>query len=59
MINVVRKYTFNYNIILYSMLFIFILSIFEISFTGSVRHRLPFIITLLPCIVKIKRDPNE
>ncbi len=53
-INIIRKHTFNYNIILFSMLFIFILSIFEISFTGAVRHRLPFIITLLPCIVNVK-----
>ena len=53
-INFIKKRNFSYSIILFSILFIFILSIFEISFTGAVRHRLPFIITLLPCIVNVK-----
>ena len=53
-INFIKKRNFSYSIILFSVLFIFILSIFEISFTGAVRHRLPFIITLLPCIVNVK-----
>jgi len=52
--NLLLKKIDNYKILLFSFLFLFILSIFEISFTGSVRHRLPFIITLLPCLVSKK-----
>ena len=48
--NILFRKIDNYQIIYFSILFLFILSIFEISFTGSVRHRLPFIISLLPCL---------
>lgn len=57
--NILRKRIFNYNIIFFSFLFIFILSIFEISFTGSVRHRMPFIITLLPCLIFINNEKTN
>ena len=47
----IHGYIENYRIVIFSFMFLFALSIFEISFTGSVRHRLPFIITLFPCLV--------
>ena len=49
--NILKKKIFNYDIIYFSLLFLIILSIFEIAFTGAVRHRFPFIITLLPLVV--------
>ena len=49
--NIFKKLIFNYDILYFSFLFLLILSIFEIAFTGAVRHRFPFIITLLPLIV--------
>ena len=54
--NVLKNRIFNYDIIYFSFLFLFILSIFEIAFTGAVRHRFPFIITLLPLIVSKKNN---
>ncbi len=59
LLNVLKKRIFNYNIIFFSFLFIFILSIFEISFTGSVRHRMPFIITLLPCLIFMNTEKTN
>jgi len=53
--NILKKKIFNYDIIYFSFLFLFILSIFEIAFTGAVRHRFPFIVTLLPLIVFKKK----
>ena len=46
-----KKRIFNYDILYFSFLFLIILAIFEIAFTGAVRHRFPFILTLLPLIV--------
>ena len=44
--NILRNEIFNYDILYFSFLFLLILSIFEIAFTGAVRHTFPFIIKL-------------
>ena len=49
----------NYKIMLFAFLFLFVLSIFEISFTGSVRHRFPFIVILFPYLVINKKDSSN
>ena len=57
--NIYKKLIFNYDILYFSFLFLLILSIFEIAFTGAVRHRFPFIITLLPLIVSKNNTPDS
>ena len=54
-----NKKIFSYHIFFFSLLFLFVLSIFEIAFTGAIRHRLPFILTLLPLIVFDKKSHNS
>ena len=57
--NILKKKIFNYNILYFSLLFIIILSVFEIAFSGAVRHRLPFILILLPLLAYKKNAPNS
>ena len=43
---IVRGYVYSWDIIIFSFLFIIVLGIFEIAFTGAVRHRMPYVLII-------------
>jgi hypothetical protein len=48
-----RKQIWNWNIILYAFLYLSVFGIFEIAFSGAVRHRMPYIIAMSPFLINI------
>ena len=46
-----KRLIWDWNIVLFALIFIVAFGIFEIAFTGAARHRMPFIILLLPLLV--------
>ena len=57
---IIKGYVHSWNFIVFPFLFIVVLGVFEIAFTGAVRHRMPYILimsTLLlnfPIVLKQK-----
>ena len=49
----IKGLVWNWDIVLFSFLFIVIIGVFEIAFTGAVRHRMPYILTLSSLLLKI------
>ena len=43
---IIRGHVWDWNIIIFSFLFIAVLGVFEIAFSGAVRHRMPYIIIM-------------
>jgi len=43
---IIRGYVYNWDIIIFPFLFIVVLGIFEIAFTGAVRHRMPYVLIM-------------
>lgn len=50
---IIRGYVYNWDIILFSFLFIIVLGIFEIAFSGAVRHRMPFVLIMSTLLLNL------
>ena len=48
----IKGLVWNWDIVLFSFLFIFVMGVFEIAFTGAVRHRMPYILILSSLLLK-------
>ena len=53
--NTVKGSLWNKDIIIFSFMFITILGVFEIAFTGAVRHRMPYILILSTLIMSLPK----
>ncbi len=47
----IRGYVYNWDIIIFSFLFILVIGIFEIAFSGAVRHRMPYVLILSTLLI--------
>lgn len=49
----IKGLVWNWDVVLFSFLFIVIIGVFEIAFSGAVRHRMPYILILSSLLLKI------
>jgi len=57
--NIIRKRLWNWDIIIFSFMFISVLGVFEIAFSGAVRHRMPYILILSVLIMSLPKTRNH
>ena len=50
---VVKGYVHNWDFIIFPFMFIVVLGIFEIAFTGAVRHRMPYVLIMSTLLLNL------
>ena len=53
--NIIRGRLWNWDIVIFSFMFISVLGVFEIAFSGAVRHRMPYILILSVLIISLPK----
>ena len=49
----IRGCVYNWDIVIFSFLFILVIGIFEIAFSGAVRHRMPYVLILSTLLINV------
>ena len=57
--NIIRKNVWNWDIVIFSFMFISVLGVFEIAFSGAVRHRMPYILILSVLIISLPKTRDQ
>ena len=57
--NIIRKRLWNWDIVIFSFMFISVLGVFEIAFSGAVRHRMPYILILSVLIISLPKTRDQ
>ena len=51
------------DLLIYAVVFLMVFSVFEIAFTGAVRHRMPYMLMMIPLIAgkgnSIANEPDR
>ena len=55
----IKGCVYNWDIVFFSFLFILVIGIFEIAFSGAVRHRMPYVLILSTLLINIPTLSNE
>ena len=50
---VVKGYVYSWDFIIFPFMFIVVLGIFEIAFTGAVRHRMPYVLIMSTLLLNL------
>ncbi len=54
--NILQRRIWDTRILAFSALFLISLGVFEIAFTGAVRHRMPYILIMFPFLIPISNN---
>ena len=57
--NIFRNRLWNWDIVIFAFMFISVLGVFEIAFSGAVRHRMPYVLILSVLIMSLPKTRNH
>ena len=56
---IIRGHVFDWKFVMFPSLFIFVFGIFEIAFSGAVRHRMPYVLILSTLLMNLPTSSNK